>query len=298
MATAIPDIVDDLYKNSNYEITDDALTQEILNNKELSIRDLWLLPQYPFDEWRKKHDYPRILENLKKSQMRFSEWMEQYNLSDEVLMDGYISSFLNYKYKENKKANLKLKTIFTRHSKEIKSLKLEEKRKLAIRKVYRKKGDYHLIKVSYEGKTKHQVWDDYDGETQTEGDGEPVIYEYILSFVSYSDWCIANNLENKILDRMNKIYKNTKEEQVYLNGNIRLLKMGGIAPPANGLGILLRGKNLEFINVSGLILKDTIHFSDLGNLEFNYCTVDNLNCSELNMPHLSFHNCSAQYADQ
>src|SRR5690606_2834441 len=74
--------------------------------------------------------------------------------------------------------------------------------------------------------------------------------------------------------------------------NIKLLKMGGMEPPANSVGILLRGKKLEFINVSGLELKGTIYFGSMGNLSFEHCTVDNLKCNELDMPLLDFQNCS------
>jgi hypothetical protein len=63
-------------------------------------------------------------------------------------------------------------------------------------------------------------------------------------------------------------------------------------PPANSIGILLRGKKLEFINVSGLELKGTLYFGSMGNLSFKHCAVDNLKCNELDMPLLDFQNCS------
>lgn len=276
--TAIPGFVSQLYeKNTN--ITDDELIAQILNQKELSSFDLWLLPQRPFDEWRKVHDYPEILENLKANQPRFQDWMNDQNLSDIILMDGYISNFLNYRYKEEDNKNKR-------------SLSPEEKGKQRTKEEYRKKGDFHLIKVTYKGESKHRVWQNYDGVTEDDGDGEKVLYEYILSFVSYSDWCVLNGIENNILERLSKINQNTVHEQVFLNGNLKLLKMGGIHPPINAFGMLCRGKYLEFVNVSGLLLKDEIVFSTLGNLEFNYCTVDNLSCSELELGGLMLQNCS------
>jgi hypothetical protein len=252
-------IVDEIYKKHKYEISDKDLTAEIINHAELDFIDLWLLPQYPFDEWRKKYDYPRILKNIKERQPAFSEWMNEYEFTDDVLADAYISSCIRPKYRDPKVGNKS-----------------------------------HLIKVSYKGKVKHQVWDKYDGKTESEGDGEKVCYEYIREFVSYSDWCEAKGYDARIVEHFDRYDQNTKDEQVYLNGNIRLLKMGGEAPPTNSLGILMRGKKLEFINVSGLRLKDNIVFSTFGNLEFHYCAVDNLFCTELDIPFLMFNNCTVR----
>lgn len=276
----VPNIISQLYKN-NPDITDNALIVEIIDRKELSTLDLWLLPQKPFDEWRKVHDYPKILENLKANQPRFQDWMNEQKLSDVVLMDGYISSFLNYRHMEDdKKSNCRLTP--------------EEKAQQKKKNEYRKKGDFHLVKVTYKGESKHQVWQNYDGITEYNIDVETVQYEYVLSFISYPDWCTLNGIESEIIERLNRINQNGAHEQVFLNGNLKLLKMGGIHPPINAFGMLYRGKYLEFVNASGLQLKDEIVFSTLGNLEFNYCAVDNLNCSELELGGLIFQNCSVR----
>lgn len=47
--------------------------------------------------------------------------------------------------------------------------------------------------------------------------------------------------------------------------------MGGLCPLVNGVGIMLRGKKLEFVNASGLELHGTIYFGSMGNLEFDHC---------------------------
>ncbi|GGI51092.1 hypothetical protein GCM10011425_23040 [Mucilaginibacter galii] len=70
--------------------------------------------------------------------------------------------------------------------------------------------------------------------------------------------------------------------------------MGGMEPPTNALQIMFRGKKLEFINVTGLILHGKFYFGSEGNLEFNHCAVDNLKCRELDIPRLSFENCSVR----
>lgn len=252
-------IVAEIYKKYNNEISDKDLATEVLSHSDLTFIDLWLLPQYPFDEWRKKYDYPRILKNIKERQQGFTDWMEEYKFTDDVLVDAYISSCIRPKYIDPKVGNKS-----------------------------------HLIKVFYKGKVKHQVWDKYDGITESEGDGEKVFYEYIREFISYSDWCEIKGYDVKIIENFDRYDQNTQNEQVYLNGNIRLLKMGGDAPPINSVGMLLRGKKLEFINLSGLRLKDNISFSTFGNLEFHYCATDNLYCTELDIPFLMFNNCSVR----
>ena len=143
-------IVDKFYQE-NRDFSEDDLLKAIITTTELTAEDLWLLPQYVFDEWRKKHDYPRILDNFKRRLKRFEEWMELYSLTDDILMDGYISNFIGQKYIEDKKKDIK----------------------------------FHLIKVTYQGKAKHQVWFSYDKETLH--NKEEITYEYIREFISYFD---------------------------------------------------------------------------------------------------------------
>ncbi|MBL0293845.1 MAG: hypothetical protein IPQ04_06165 [Saprospiraceae bacterium] len=96
-------IVEEIYKTNIREITDEYILSQIIDKPDLTITDFWLLPQFPFDEWRKKYDYPRILENFKRKLINFEVWMKEYNLTDEILTDGYISSFIKHKYIDKKR---------------------------------------------------------------------------------------------------------------------------------------------------------------------------------------------------
>jgi Ion channel len=247
-------IVEEIYRK-NFQITDLELAEEIVKHSELTILDLWLLPQYPFDQWRRKYNYPNLLKNIKENQNDFQTWMTEQEITDEYLLSGYFSDFI-----ENKP--------------------LSKDKKL------------HLIRVSYKGKITLQSWHKYNGETSIEGDGEPVLYEFIKEYISYYDWKLLKGERFNFINTFHRYDPNTEDESVYLNHNIKLLKMGGIEPPTNSVGILLRGKKLEFINASGLDLKGTICFGSMGNLSFEHCAVDNLKCSELDMPLLDFQNCS------
>ena len=228
-------IVEEIYKK-NINITDLELATEIIKHQELSIIDLWLLPQYPFDQWRKKYDYPRILKNIKTNQNDFITWMSEQGLTDEHLLGGYLSDYFEHK-----------------------ELSVDKKK--------------HLIEVSYKGKVSLQAWHSYDGKTSTKGDGEPVLYKFIKEFISYYDWKLLKGEKFNFKDTFHRDEPNTPNEEVYLNHNIGLLKMGGIRPPVNAIGVLLRGKKLEFINASGLELKGTIYYGDMGNLSFEHSTV-------------------------
>jgi hypothetical protein len=77
---------------------------------------------------------------------------------------------------------------------------------------------------------------------------------------------------------------NHPKERVWLDTEFELLKMGGIKAPVNGFRLLLRGKHLEYCNLTGIVLEDEINFGTLGNLEISFCAVDHLICNNLNFP--------------
>lgn len=249
-------IVQEIYRN-NIDVTDLELAEEIIKHGELTSLDLWLLPQYPFDQWRRRYDYPRLLKNIKENQPDFTSWMADQGISDNDLLNGYFSDFF-----ENK------------------PLSKDKKQ--------------YLIKVSYQGKVTLQTWHKYNGEKSHQGDGEPVLYEFIKEYTSYYDWKLLKGERFNFINTFHRYDPDTENENVYLNSNIRLLKMGGIEPPTNSLGVLLRGKKLEFINASGLELKGTVYFGSMGNLSFEHCAVDNLKCSQLDMSILDFQSCSVR----
>lgn len=246
-------IVDKIYQD-NRGITDDILLEKIIDTKELTAEDLWLLPQYVFDEWRKKHDYPRILENFKRRLPRFSEWMKTFNLTDEILMDGYISNFLKFKYTDIKKDHI-----------------------------------FHLVKVTYEGKTKHQVWYSYDLKSLHNEDA--ITYEYVGNFQSYFEWCELNKIDRYEI-KVDKYYQAYENEEVYYNFDLRLIKMGRIEPPINGLNQILRPKKIEFANISGLKLNDKI--SNNRSIDFIFCVCDNITCKHLHTHFFTFDNSSVR----
>lgn len=248
------DIVDKIYEE-NIDISEDELLAKIIHIDRLTPLDLWLLPQFVFDEWRKKHDYPIIYDNFKRRLKQFDDWMKEYLLTKEILFDGYISSFIENKYDEKKETKTK-----------------------------------HLVKVTYNNRSKYQVWDNYNKED--EKDDNEIKYEYIKEFLSYLDWCVFKNIDSDFLIQINRYGQGSEYEEVFYNFDLRLLKMGGIEPPINGLGQILRPKKIEFVNVSGLKLNEEIRNNR--SIEFNYCTIDNLSCKHLKILFITFRNSSVQ----
>jgi len=250
-------IVEQIYQD-NIDITSVELAREIIKHKELTPLDLWLLPQYAFDVWRRTHDYPRILESIRRRRPDFLEWMRDQGITDDDLLGGHLSDFFE-------------------------------------RKMLGKDLKRHLVRVTYKGKINLQSWHNYDPQKIPNDVDDPVAYEYIKEYISYYDWLWRyKNVNFSFMDDLDRFYPNTEKEIVYVSTDVRLLKMGAMEPPTNSLGIMLRGKKLDFINATGLQLHGTILFGDMGNLEFNHCAVDNMQCSELNLSNLHFQNCTAE----
>jgi hypothetical protein len=180
--------------------------------------------------------------------------MNAFDLTDEVLMDGYISNFLRFKYSKLKKNHI-----------------------------------FHLVKVTYNGRTKHQVWYKYNRKTLR--NTAEVEYEYVREFQSYFEWCELNKIDNYEII-VDKYYQANENEEVYYNFDLRLIKMGRINPPINALNILLRPKKIEFANLSGLKLNDKI--SNNSSIEFMFCTCDNITCKHLETHFFTFDNSSVR----
>ncbi len=180
--------------------------------------------------------------------------MKTFELTEDILMDGYISDFLRFKYTDIKKDHI-----------------------------------FHLIKVTYNGRTKHQVWYKYD-KNSLHNENE-VKYEYIRSFQSYFEWCELNKISGYEII-VDKYYQAHENEEVYYNFDLRLLKMGRIEPPVNFLGQILRQKKIEFVNVSGLELNDKI--SNNRSVEFIFSVCDNITCNHLHTHFFTFDNSSVR----
>ncbi len=235
------------------QISETDLAQRILSCATLDPIDLWLLPQYAFNKWRRKYDYPVLLNSIKKNQADFNDWMAEQKISDDYLLNGYFSDFFQ------NKPSAKDKIL-------------------------------HLVKRTYKGEEEYQVWHSYDGTKSTVADGETIYYELIVGFISYYDWLLTKGRAFRFTQTFFNTHQNSVDEEVYLNMNTRLLKLGGMIPPINGVGMLFRGKKLEFVNLAGLELNGNMYFGSRGRLEILNSSLDNLKCNDMNVPGLFIEN--------
>lgn len=228
---------------------------EIINKPTLSPEELWLLTEKNFNEWRRKYDYPKLLNSFNNKLPQFVEWKKQYGLTDDMIMSDKISEFIGFKKLSKEKTMYFLEQTFD--------------------------GDVRFL-VAYANLAAQPVMFPEQGEA----------YKLIKEFVTYSDWCKEKKLEPGIFNITQRQAPRFQKEKVWLETGHELLKMGGIAPPVNDFGILLRGKHLEFVNLCGLKLEGEIHYGEEGNLDITYSAFDNVECTDLKMGHIDFVYCS------
>jgi hypothetical protein len=238
------------------------LFERIKDNPKPDIADLWSLTEDYFIEWRKLHDFPKLLSHFDKTLLLFKEWKSDNKLNDDILLkNGELTPFFEKK-------------------------KLSKKKKL------------FLIEQTHENKTRTFVsYKKLEGEKQNFG--EKFHFKVLLEFYSYLDWLEQRGKSENILNINSRTAPASDYESVSIHADVysaskdfELLKMDGVDAPVNGFGILLRGKRLEFVNVCGLRLKGEINFGEEGNLSFSYCACDNMLAEQLKMPLLRFEHCS------
>ena len=88
------------------------------------------------------------------------------------------------------------------------------------------------------------MWYSYD-QNSLHNENE-VTYEYVRNFQSYFEWCELNKVDRYEI-KVDKYYQAYENEEVYYNFDLRLIKMGRIEPPINGLNQILRQKKLNLL---------------------------------------------------
>src|SRR5579872_2841751 len=222
---------------------------EVMEKSQLTPAELWALTGRNFQAWRRKHDYPKLLGSFDEKIPSFIRWKSEYDITNEEIMECSISDFVGYKKLEKEKTLYLLEQTFD--------------------------GEKCLM-VCYADLSKEEVTFPTHGES----------YRLIKTFISYSDWCNSRKIKDGLFNVKQRQSPGHPLEKVWLDTGYELLKMGGIKPPMWG-SILMRGKHLEFVNLSGLIIEGEINFGEEGNLSISYSTFDNVVCRKLEMPNLS-----------
>ncbi len=69
-------------------------TTNIVHAPKVDARHLWQMNEKDFNDWRKEHDYPRIVSFLKRKLPEFEIWMDDQKVSDDLLIKHSPSTFL------------------------------------------------------------------------------------------------------------------------------------------------------------------------------------------------------------
>lgn len=240
-----------------------ALYEIVKDDPKPEISDLWSLEEEYFIEWRKNHDFPKLLKHFDDNLLLFKEWKSDTKLTDDLILScGELTPFLEHK-------------------------KLSKKKKL------------YLIEQTFDGEKRNMVsYTPLTGVKNSFGTEES--YKPILEFYSYLDWLKKRQKSATILGIKSRNAPGSDIERVFIHANLysssgehfELLKMGGIDVPTNAFNVLLRGKRLEFVNLCGLRLNGEIYFGEEGNLSCSYCACDNMVAKNLDMSNLDFEHCS------
>lgn len=247
------------------EENDISLFEKIKNNSSPDISDLWALSEERFIEWRKLHDFPILLGHFDKVLTDFRDWKYENGLTNEIVIEsGEITPFL-----EKKRSSKKDKALY-------------------------------LTKYEFEGKDKTFVsYQMLEGKKEYFGR----IYNFSLlqKFTPYLDWLAKKGKTEEILKINSRHGPKSDYERVFIHADIyaqktgfELLKMGGVSVPVDGLGILHRGKRMEFVNLSGLKFQGETLFGEEGNLSCSYCACDNWIAEKLDMSLLRLSHCSVE----
>ena len=234
----------------------------IIDKPELTPEVIWTITERNFILWRRKHDYPRLLKHFSEKLVRFEEWKNEYSLTDQFLISYGLSNCL--------KPNL------------------------------HKDGTKYVIQKKWRDEvTKFISFQNLHNKTYRMGP-DPVEHKLIKTFLGYIDWANKKKITALKDSRKNEniFYSNAKSNvdspdiEVMIMGDVKLLKIGGVKVTPDNLG-LIKPKYFEFVNADYLVLEGDMATQGR-QLTFDYASVDNLTCQNLELPLVNVTNSSMQ----
>lgn len=233
--------------------------KQILEKPQLTPEEIWSIYPANFYKWRKKFDYPRILSHFKKKLTRFEAWQEEFEFTDDMLMDFGISNCINPNPSK-------------------------DKQKFIIERTWENSISRHISYQNIDGKY-YNLGPNY------------VNHKVIKTFVGYIDWCNSKGIailperrNNDLLWLHSKSGVNSPYVTVEILDGLKLLKVGGleVIPDAYGL---IKPKYFEFVNADYLKLSGRLATSGQ-ELIFENSFIDNFICEDLDLGLVQFRSCS------
>lgn len=230
----------------------------ILEKPKLTSEEIWKIFPNNFYEWRKKYDYPRILNHFSNKLTGFEDWKKEFHFTDEILMSFGISNCINPN-------------------------PAKDKRKFIVERTWENQ------------KTKFISYRNIDGKFYNLGPNN-VNHKVISSFVGYIDWCDSKGIKilpdrrnNELLGLYSKSGVGSPNITVEILGGLTLLKVGGIEIVPDSFG-LIKPKYFEFVNADYLKFSGKLATSG-HQLIFENSFVDNFTCENLDLALVEFRNC-------
>jgi hypothetical protein len=235
--------------------------KQIIEKPELTPEEIWSIRPENFYEWRKKYDYPRILNYFSQKLNGFEDWKKESKLTDDLLMSFGISNCINPNPAKDKSK--------------------------------------YIIEREWENeKSRFISYQNIDKKFYRLGPN-PVKHKVISSFMGYIDWCNAKGIrimedwrDNGIISRPSKSnpvgYPDDIEVTI-LNG-LKLLKVGGIEVQPDAFN-LIKPKYFEFVNADRLKMKGRMATQGR-ELIFENSFLDNTQFEELDLGLVIISNCS------
>ena len=232
----------------------------ILPKSNLSPKELWEITDENFYAWTEKHYYPKFLQHLRDNFARFEEWQRTWFLNDEKIIKLGITACLEAKLEDTNPYK-------------------------------------YIIEAKNQDRIQEFVSDEnLDGKIKEGGPYFTYHYKRKDSFMPYMSWIRYQNVwpsehlrSTNLIGMKGKSSPNTPLVEIQILNNFSLLKMGGIKPPLNHLG-LMNPKMVEFANIDNLLLTGEIRTANK-ELILKNCYIENLIVGDCDYGLVTFYKC-------
>jgi hypothetical protein len=219
--------------------------------------DLWKMSPEDFNKWRQDNDLPRLIEFFKEELPFFKEWLSDSDISDRDF-------------------------CLAPHTGEW----------------FIGKEEVSFVEYTDDGVVKYDICQNFDSKFKFLSKHRAIVKKRITRFVPYLTWGMNRcGKESFILtDKANKSYSNTigfgswhnigGQSQAKLLRVFDVLKLGQIKLHN---GVLISPRNLDFVDLDGLLIEGDFHGSYATEINFSSC--QNISIINGGLHHVNFRNC-------
>lgn len=239
--------------------------KSIIDRPYLTPLEIWTITETNFMLWRRKHDYPRILNFFSENLEGFEDWKKAFAIDNSFLMSYGICNCI--------------------------SLHVQSK------------SDKYIIEEEWNGQKSRTLSLQNLHNKNSQMGPYPVTRQAIKSFQGYLDWAESKKLKvhkefrNRELLRggTGKTSPGSPGVEVTVLDRMPLLKIGGLKVPTNQFG-MINTKYFELVNADCLELEGRLSTKSKV-LVFESSSLDNLYCEKMDLSLVKVSNCSMEDAN-